>query len=188
MGKLLTLFTGNPISMLYVAGAIAVVAGLAGASGAWTVQGYRLAAAKAEYATFKTGVQAAEKVHEAEDQRKEVASTNVILQKEAENAKVAAITAAAWKSYSDGLRRSGSQGSANQGSKPTTATTVSACNDDAGNKVVLAAVQDYQRSTRQAVDGFRLEAAKQLEQCEVQTGQLITLRGEVAGLAAVNAP
>jgi hypothetical protein len=142
---------------------------------------------KAELAALVSSYKAAQTVHEAEDQRKETASTNVILQKEAENAKIATVTAAAWKSYSDGLRRTGSQGSANQGQKPTTTTTVSACNDDSGNKVVLAAVQEYQRSTRQGIDGFRLEVAKQLEQADKQTGQLITLRGEVAGLAAVNA-
>ena len=188
MGWLLKLATGNPITLLWIAGAIAVAAGAAGGATAWKVQGYRLDAAKAEYATLKTDVNAAQKVHEAEDAKKEAQSSSLIAEKEAENAKIAAVTAAAWKQYSDGLRRTGGKSSANQGPKPTTATTVSACNDDAGNKIVLAAVQEYQRSTRQAVDGFRFEAAKQLEQCEAQTGQLITLRSEVAGLVTINTP
>lgn len=85
MGKLLALFTGNPITMLYVAGAIALAAGLAGASGAWTVQGYRLDAVKAEFKGFKDVAKA-----QGEAAAKEAARVNLVNSKalEVANAKI----------------------------------------------------------------------------------------------------
>mgnify|MGYP001565850436 CR=1 FL=1 len=55
---LLKLFTDNPLSMLWIAGGIALAAFIAGGSAAWTVQGWRLDAVKAEYAAFVTKVKA----------------------------------------------------------------------------------------------------------------------------------
>jgi hypothetical protein len=81
MSWLLKLATGNPVTLLWIAGAIAVASAAVGASGAWTVQGFRLDAARADYAAFKTQVKAAGDVQnvkaKAEDatnqQRKEKA-------------------------------------------------------------------------------------------------------------------
>jgi hypothetical protein len=81
MSWLLKLATGNPVNLLWIAGTIAVAAAATGAAGAWTVQGFRLDAARAEYAAFTTQVKAAGDVQnvqtKAEDganqQRKEKA-------------------------------------------------------------------------------------------------------------------
>lgn len=42
MGWLLKLATGNPITLLWIAGAIALAAGAAGATAGWTANGWRL--------------------------------------------------------------------------------------------------------------------------------------------------
>ena len=58
MGFLLKLFTGNPLSMLWIAGGIAIASFTAGGTAAWVVQGWRLTAVKAEYAGFVAKVKA----------------------------------------------------------------------------------------------------------------------------------
>jgi hypothetical protein len=57
MGFLLKLFTGNPLSMLWIAGGIAAVSLSIGAGGAWTIQGYRLDACKSEVRADKWLIQ-----------------------------------------------------------------------------------------------------------------------------------
>lgn len=166
--------------------AIVVIAASTGFGTAWHWQGKRLDAEKERYAQFQASVKAAEAVHAEQDKAKELATTNVIQQKEAENVKTAKVVSDAWLAYSNGLRRAADNRSIGKGQESTQTTSVSACNDDAGNATVLAAVQEYQRSVRQAVDGFRLEAAKELEQCEKQTLMLITLRSEVQEVERVN--
>jgi hypothetical protein len=44
MGRLLALFTGNPVTMVYVAAAIAGVSYVAGGYSGWTLNGWRLGA------------------------------------------------------------------------------------------------------------------------------------------------
>jgi hypothetical protein len=86
MSWLLKLATGNPVTLLWIAGAIAVASAAAGGSGAWTVQGFRLDAARAEYTAFKVQAKAAGDVQnvkaKAEDavnaQRKENADVQNI--------------------------------------------------------------------------------------------------------------
>lgn len=48
MGWLLKLATGNPITLLWIAGAIALAAGVAGATAGWQLNGWRLTAQIAE--------------------------------------------------------------------------------------------------------------------------------------------
>jgi len=62
MNFLLKLIAGNPLVLLYAAAAIAI--GAAGAAGyaAWTVQGWRLDAVKAEYKGFKDTTEALGKI------------------------------------------------------------------------------------------------------------------------------
>lgn len=73
MTWLIKLATGNPVALLWIAGAIVVAAGAAGASGAWTVQGWRLDAAKAKFATFQAQVKALGDVAVAEAKATELA-------------------------------------------------------------------------------------------------------------------
>lgn len=54
MGWLLKLATGNPSTLLWIAGAIALAAGAAGASAGWTLNGWRLGSQIAEV-TVKLG-------------------------------------------------------------------------------------------------------------------------------------
>ena len=65
IGWLLKLVTGNPVSLLWIGGGI-FAAGLAiGGGGAWTVQGWRLAAAVAKHEAFVAKVNAIGKAQEA---------------------------------------------------------------------------------------------------------------------------
>ena len=57
MGYLLKLFTGNPLTMLWIALGIAAVAGASGGAAAWKVQGWRLDAVKNEFAAFVSNVE-----------------------------------------------------------------------------------------------------------------------------------
>lgn len=74
MGYLLKLFTGNPISMLWVIGGVALGAFALGGSAAWTVQGWRLDAANAKYEVFVTKTEAAGKVQDAASKAKDAAN------------------------------------------------------------------------------------------------------------------
>lgn len=71
MGFLLRLFTGNPLSMLWIAGGIALASSVAGGAAAWKVQGWRLDAVKSEYAAFVSQVAATGHKAEAEKAIKE---------------------------------------------------------------------------------------------------------------------
>jgi hypothetical protein len=75
MSWLLKLATGNPITLLWIAGAIAVASAATGASGAWTVQGFRLDAARAEYAAFKSQVKAAGDVQNVKAKAEDASNT-----------------------------------------------------------------------------------------------------------------
>ena len=54
---LLKLFTGNPLSMVWVIGGVALAAFVAGGSAAWTVQGWRLEACQAKVEAGKVLIQ-----------------------------------------------------------------------------------------------------------------------------------
>lgn len=53
MGWLLKLATGNPLTLLYLAGAIALASAVAGGTAAWKIQGVRLETSRAETAAVR---------------------------------------------------------------------------------------------------------------------------------------
>ena len=87
IGWLLKLVTGNPVSLLWIGGGI-FAAGLAiGGGGAWTVQGWRLAAAVAKHEAFVAKVNAIGKAQEAAAKIKDAENKTRMEASNAENAR-----------------------------------------------------------------------------------------------------
>ena len=167
-------------------GAIAAGVVIVGLGIALKIQSTRLDSVKAEYATFRANIEAAKKVHDAEDKRKESESAAIITQKDTEYERNALVISAAWKSYADSLRVKPGGSSASQGPKPDQAITSIACNDPAKDALVSAAIEGARREVRSAITEYRIGIAGLFEQADKQAEQLITLQAEVAELARVN--
>ena len=69
IGWLLKLATGNPLSMLWIAGGIAVASFAVGGTAAWVVQGWRIEANESKWQTREAQINAesAKKIQEAND-------------------------------------------------------------------------------------------------------------------------
>lgn len=131
---------------------------------------------------FKSSVEAAQKLHEAEDKAKVAETQTIITGKDADNEKNLLAVSVAWKSYADSLRNNGS---ANQGQKPARIVT-QVCNGGDGDKRLSDALQVYRDDNRLAIAGERSETAKLLEVCQRQTGEWDNLKSSLSAIRQVN--
>ena len=111
MGWLLKLATGNPVTLLWIAGGVFVTGLVVGGSAAWTAQGWRLDASKAEFAVFKAETKAAGEAAEVARQ-KDISDRKVIsIKQEADNAKRYASLDARYRAAVAAARMSGNNSS-----------------------------------------------------------------------------
>lgn len=154
-------------------------------------------APKAALASLEASIKNAQRLHQAEDERKAAESITAIQTKEKEGEANAKLISSAWATYSDGLRQSTAASRAGQRPQSVQRIDVKSCDEASGNEVVSAAIRgyqqelgsalaDYRQSVRSEIDGFRLGAAHELEQADKITLRLDTLQAEVKALAEVN--
>ena len=155
---LLKLFTGNPLSMLWIAGGIALAAFLAGGSAAWMVQGWRLDAVKAEYAAFVTKVKAVGDAQNAATKLKDAENKTRMEKANAENARTKSALAVALNSLRNTRPSSSFVPAAPAGAKRPDL----ACYDRA----------EYSRATGKLVEGLRGFA----DECTAATVDLNTAK------------
>ena len=141
---------------------------------------------RGELARMKAGIEAAKKVHDAEDAAKIAATKAVITGKDAEHEKALAAVSTAWKSEYDRLRDV-ADGLARKGAKPAR-IAAGVCNNADGNRRLSDALEKAERGIRERLAGYQGGTGKLLEVCQRQTASWDNLKRSVAGIKALNAP
>lgn len=167
-----------PVKVYEILGAVLIVL-------AFTAYVYHLGGVgpKAELASFKVQVAAAQKIHEAEDAKRDAQSKALITEKDANDAQSIAAIGSGYESYISSLRKSASLSVSH--SEPISIGS-SLCHDATDNQAISAALQGYRSALSRSVDEYRQSVAGLLKSADENTAQLISLQDFIAKTRGIN--
>lgn len=139
---------------------------------------------RADLRALQTSIKQAQEQHAKAERQRTAAHNAVIEEKDNERKEAVARVSHSWAEFVAGLHDARSRAADSAKSIPV---VTNRCDNATGNAAVSAAVSEFSRETRAAVGDFVEETARELEQADLNTDQLIRLQAALARLREANA-